>query len=384
MVPTNSNRIRMPRLARLLLTFAAGLMMSPSCSHAADIRIGMLVDEFGINADLGKDYIAGARTYFDHVNARGGINGRKLSLVVKDDGGNAATAVNLTRDFIDKEKVDLLFGYIGDDSIVQLSRDPTFRNAGIALFAPLSGAEVGNAGDNIIFVRPSYKDEVRHIIQHFSQLYVNQFVVVHIDTGFGVELAKEIKAQLQARNKQLNGTFAVSPSLSGLDTVVRSVIKSQAQVVIVAADTIATAEFVKRMRILETGTNIVGLSMVNHRTLLELAKADAAAGTMLTQVVPNPLASTTRLQSEHLSLMAKYRDEPPSHLTLEGFMAAKALVRALGMTGGDLNRTNIAKSLAQGKRLDLEGMTISFDKANDRGSRFVDIAYLRKSGRLVQ
>jgi ABC-type branched-subunit amino acid transport system substrate-binding protein len=372
-------------VVRLLSPFVlTALLLSPSCSRAADIRIGMLIDEFGINADLGKDYIAGARTYFDHINSRGGINGRKITLVVKDDGGNAANAVSLTREFIDKEKVDLLFGYIGDDSIAQVAKDAAFRNSGIALFAPLSGMELGEAGDNIVFVRPSYNDEVRHIIQHFSQLFLSQFVVVHVDTNFGTALAREVRAQLQARNKQLAGTFSFPPSLAGLDGVVKSVIKSQAQVVIIAGDTIATAEFVKKMRALETGTNIVGLSLVNHRTLMELAKADAAAGTMLTQVVPNPLANTTRLQSEHLSLMAKYRDEPPSHLTLEGFMAAKALVRALGMVAGDLNRTTIAKTLAGSRRLDLEGMTLAFDKANDRGSRFVDIAYLRKTGRLVQ
>jgi ABC-type branched-subunit amino acid transport system substrate-binding protein len=358
--------------------------MIPSCSQAADLRIGMLIDEFGINADLGKDYIAGARTYFDHINSRGGINGRKITLVVKDDGGIAANAVSLTHEFIDKEKVDLLFGYIGDESLVQVSRDSGFRGAGIALFAPLSGLEIGDAGDGIVFVRPSYKDEVRHIIQHFSQLYLSQFVVVHVDNPFGLELAREVREQLQARNKQLTGTLALAPSLAGLDSVVKNVIALKSQVVIVAADTIATAEFVKRIRLRETGTNIVGLSLVNHRTLLELAKADAAAGTMLTQVVPNPLASTTKLQKEHLSLMAKFRDEPPSHLTLEGFMAAKGLVRALGMINGELNRANIAKSLAANKRLDLEGMSLAFDKANDRGSRFVDISYLRKSGRLVQ
>ena len=65
-------------------------------------------------------------------------------------------------------------------------------------------------------------------------------------------------------------------------------------------------------------------------------------------------------------------------------MAAKALVKALGKIGGDINRTSIANVLAGSKRFDLEGMTLAFSTSNDRGSHFVDIAYLRKSGRLVQ
>ncbi len=63
---------------------------------------------------------------------------------------------------------------------------------------------------------------------------------------------------------------------------------------------------------------------------------------MITQVVPNPLVSAANLQTEHLAMMAKYRDEPPSHLTLEGFMAAKGLVKVMERINGDINRSTIA------------------------------------------
>ena len=45
---------------------------------AADLRIGIVLDQNGITADAGRDYIAGARTWFDHINAAGGINGRRI------------------------------------------------------------------------------------------------------------------------------------------------------------------------------------------------------------------------------------------------------------------------------------------------------------------
>ena len=105
---------------------------------------------------------------------------------------------------------------------------------------------------------------------------------------------------------------------------------------------------------------------------------------MFTQVVPHPDANTTKLQFEHRTLMKKYRDEPPSHVTLEGFLAAKGLVRALERSGRDLSRANIAASLSGEKRFDLEGMTLVFTSKSDRGSNFVDLTFLRKSGALVQ
>ncbi len=48
-----------------------------------------------------------------------------------------------------------------------------------------------------------YKDEVRHIVQHFSQLYLSQFAVVHMNNSFGAGLAAEVANELKTRNLQL-------------------------------------------------------------------------------------------------------------------------------------------------------------------------------------
>jgi ABC-type branched-subunit amino acid transport system substrate-binding protein len=351
---------------------------------SADIRIGALIDEFGVSADLGKDYLAGARTYFDHVNANGGVNGRKISLVVKNDGGDAKETVRLTHEFIEKDHVDVLFGYIGDEGIQAVAADPLFKSSRTLLYAPLSGADIGSSQDTIFFVRPSYRDEARHIVQHFTLLGSNNFVTVATPNKFGTTLANEVSEQLKSRGLALAGRFGLSTDLKSVDVVVRNVLNAKPQVVVIAADTIATAEFLKRFRVHDKGTNVVAFSTVNHRTLLEIAKPEFATSTLLTQVVPHPDQGGTKLQNEHRTLMAKYRDEPPSHLTLEGFMAAKGLVKALESAGRDLSRPAILAALAGEKRFDLGGMTLVYSPRSDRGSNFVDIAFLRRNGRLVQ
>ena len=355
-----------------------------SGAYAADIRVGVVLDQNGINADTGRDYIAGARTWFDHVNATGGVNGRRIQVILKDDEGAPANAVKLTRDLIDQDKVDALFGYVGDDSLSAVAEDARFRASRTVLFAPLSGADIGSAVDAIVFVRPSYKEEVRHAIRHFGQLSVSRFTVVFADNNFGRSLSAEIRTQLGSDGRKPIAEIAIPLSLGGLGNIARDVLAQKPQVIVVAADTITTAEFVKKVRSLDINAQIVALSTVNHRTLMELAKADFATGTMITQVVPNPLSRVTKLQNDHLNLLAKYRDEPPSHLTLEGFLAAKAFVKLLERTGRELNRASITAAVTGSPRYDLDGMTISFGGKNDRGSRFVDIAYLRKSGTMLQ
>ena len=242
--------------------------------------------------------------------------------------------------------------------------------------------------DHVFFLCPSYRDEVNHILQHFSLLGNKTFAVVSSLDSFGDEMAAVLADQLKARQLSAVGNFSLSKRLNNLDNVARDVLKLKPQVVVVAADTIAMAEFLKKFRALDRGINVVGFSTVNHRTLIEIAKPEFAVGTMLTQVVPHPQSNDTRVQSDHRAMMKKFRDEPPSHLTLEGFIAAKGLVRALERaqerTGRVVNRASIAAALAGTKQFDLDGITISFTSENDRGSKFVDLAYLRKSGSLVQ
>jgi len=375
----------------LVLLFILSNFFCSALGFAAstdDIRIGSVVDQSGLQSDVSRDYLAGARTYFDHINSIGGVNGRKISLIVKDDEGVPANTVRLTRELIDDNRVDALFGYVGDDGVEAVAKDAVFKAAKITLYAPLSGASIGASPDHVYFLRPTYRDEVSHILQHFSHLGNKTFVVVNSLDSFGDAMATTLADQLKSRQLNAVGKFSLSMRLDNVANVARDVLKLKPQVVVIASDTIAMAEFLKKFRALDRGTNVVGFSTVNHRTLIEIAKPEFAAGTMLTQVVPHPQANDTRVQSEHRTMMKKFRDEPPSHLTLEGFLAAKGLVRALERaqerSGRAVNRISIAAALAGTKQFDLDGITLSFTPENDRGSKFIDLAYLRKSGALVQ
>lgn len=367
-----------------ILVFALISTGVAGAANGQEIRIGNIADQNGINADVARDYLAGARTYFDYVNAGGGINGRKIVAIEKDDNGQAANTVRLTRELIEKDRADVLFGYIGDEGLRALAGDAFFKSSGITLYAPLSGAEVGKASDRIYFVRPTYREEAKYIVQHFALLGSKNFAVVASANPLGTSLANQLDDELKARGLGAATRFNLGTDLKNVEAINREVTMLKPQVVVMAADTISMAEFLKRFRVLDKGTNVVGFSTVNHRTLLEIAQPDFAVSTLITQVVPNPLASNTRLQTEHRMLMAKFRDEPPSHLTLEGFLAAKGLVRALERAGKDISRSNIAAALSGDKRYDLDGMTLVFTRTNDRGSHFVDLSYLRRDGKLVQ
>jgi branched-chain amino acid transport system substrate-binding protein len=373
---------QLAKRATLNLAFILGAIL-PIQSFAKDIRIGIATDQSSANADVGRDYLAGARTYFDHINTSGGINGRKITVVVKDDEGDAAGTVRATRELIEVERVDVLFGYVGDEGISALAVDPVFNASRITLFAPLAGVELKGARNNIVFMRPTYRDEASYIVEHFRALGNASFAIVATDNSIGAALDGEAARALGEKGNTTVTRIKLSTDLKNVDSVIRAITQAKAQVIIMAADTISMAGFLRKFRENDKGSNVVGFSTINHRTLIELAKPDFAMSTVLTQVVPHPGANDTKLQTEHSALMKRYRDEPPSHVTLEGFAAAKALVRALERSR-DTSRAAIFASFAGEKSFNLEGLTLVYATNDRRGSTFVDLAFLRKNGQLVQ
>lgn len=87
---------------------AAGmLLLAPTASSLAQetIKIGFVAALTGPAADLGRPTRDGALLYIDALNASGGVNGKKIELVIFDDESNPARAVTGVRKMIDSDKV---------------------------------------------------------------------------------------------------------------------------------------------------------------------------------------------------------------------------------------------------------------------------------------
>jgi ABC-type branched-subunit amino acid transport system substrate-binding protein len=70
-------------------------------------------------------------------------------------------------------------------------------------------------------------------------------------------------------------------------------------------------------------------------------------------------------------------------VTLEGFIAAKSFVSAISKANA-ATRPAILAALSGERRFDVGGITLVFTGKDDRGSKFVELAFLRRSGKLIQ
>lgn len=366
-----------------MLPLLAAVFLASFPAAARDIVIGQSIDISGPLGYIGKDYLAGAKVYFDYVNSNGGVHGQKIVHLAVDNEGSAEKSSRISRNFLSRQKVDILFGYFGEGSTEEVLHSAEFRSSHVPLVAPLSGIDARDGAGNVFFVRPSYAGEAKKLVSHFIHLGISRFAAVYAANAYGTAALAAVEEELGSRRMGLVGKYPVGQDGNGLDAAIKATLASKPQATVVILETLPAAQFVKAYRKQDAGAYIFGLSQINHETLFEIAGQDLAAGVMISQVVPNPSNRALPIVAEHEKIMKIYRDEAPSHLSLEGFIAAKMLVNALRKVDKGFTPAQLAAALKDMKSTDIGGYHLDFSALRNRGSNYVDINVISRNGRLL-
>lgn len=369
------------RLLRFVFAASAILLMPPTAALAEDantIVVGQAIDLSSPNANIGRDYVAGIKTYFDALNANGGVNGKRIRYVVKDDQGIPAVAVKMATELIERDQADFLLGGVGDNVAQAVLNAPAFTRSNLVLYAPLVDALDINT-PRILYWRPGYTQEIRHILGHFGQLGMKDVAVAYQDTVAAQSAFQKLSAEIRSRGLSLTGTVRISGIEGRNDPKeIARLAATRPGFVIVIADTFGTAFFLKEFRKSAPQTFVAGTSLINLETLREIAGARAVEWTVFSQVVSNPAAGKTPIQLEHMNMIRKYRDEPASSLTFEGFVVAKTLVKAIQRIKRPA-RAVLQELMTQDTTIDLGGMAVSSSPKDNHLSAYLDIALFKKN-----
>ena len=192
---TRTNRRKLA-LTSAVLAVAAMTASSLPAQAASDpglttttIKLGITVPLTGI-ASPGYNKIPGAmKAYFDYVNANGGVNGRKITLVVKDDQYIPTTAVAKANELILKDKVFALVGTLGTASTKAISASTQLAKRGIpSLFVNtgFSGFADKKAYPTTFSILPSYQMEAKIMGKFLKDKYADKkLALIYQDDDFG-------------------------------------------------------------------------------------------------------------------------------------------------------------------------------------------------------
>lgn len=362
----------------LLLVLGAGRVL------AADIVVGQAVPLSGTLASTGKEMVLGAKIYFDSVNAQGGIGGRRIKHVVKDDGYKTDETVRLTKELIDKDKAVGLIGYAGTGNIAELLKQGVLAAGNVPLVAPYPGGEPLRKPYNpyIFHIRAGYADEAERMVDQFTSVGLNRVAVFYQNDAFGLAGLAGVEAALAKRNLKLAAQGSYEKGSEDVAKAVTSINQGAPQAIVMIAVMRPAAAFVREYRRQDSGAQIFSISVINGPDLFTLAGGTVARGVGITQVVPSPVRGTQKVVVEYREALRKYAPQAqPSYTSFEEYLGAKVLVEGLKRIKGEISPEALLKAL-ETVDTDLGGFKVRFSPNNRIGSSYIDVTLLRGDGQL--
>lgn len=349
---------------------------------ATEIHLVASVDLSGPVAAQCQVGFAGARIYFEELNASGGIHGRRISLELEDDGFNPSRTKENIRRVEDTKSALAIFGVVGD---AQASAAiPICERARLPLFAPISGDPALRGSDSryTYFLRCSYEAEAQRLLQHAATLGHRKLAVAFQNDGFG-ESMRDILETLRVDSVRVHKSFGLDghgESVKGRLTALGS---EGVTGICVAAVGSAFTDFVRACRASTSSAfQIYGFSLVSPQDIYK-ELGQMGRGVVLAQCVPALSRISIPVVSEYRSLHVKAAlDFPANAFTFEGFLMAKVFSEAIRRAGRGLNRATLLAALDTMGTFDVGGVRLSSGPASKSGSSYADIAVIDASGRL--
>jgi ABC-type branched-subunit amino acid transport system substrate-binding protein len=347
------------------------------------ITLGQSTSLTGPLADLGQDVLRGAKVYFNALNAKGGINGRTIALVSKDDAYDPKKTLENVEAFIANDNTFALFGTFGTANNEALL--PIARKAGIPVLTPYSGAPSirSKSIDGVFNLRASYADEVERLVDHLNTVGIKKIAVAYQNNAFGKEVlagALEIMARRKIKPELM---VSVDSSASDAPAAAEKLLGSQPEAVLLALAGKPAVDTIKNINHRRRGMAIYALSVLATPSNLRALGSDGT-GVAITQVVPYPMNAALPIVREYQQAMTAAGNADFSHLSLEGYINAKIVTEGLRRAGRNPTRSGLVTAMDGISNFNLGGLVVTFGQGSNSGSRFVELTMVNAQGKLIK
>lgn len=347
------------------------------------IVLGQSAALSGPLGDLGKELLKGAKVYFDGLNARGGVNGRKIVLNARDDVYDVKKTLENVEGMIAAGDTFALFGPLGTPNNEALI--PIAQKAGMPVLMPFTGAPSIRKPElkGVFNVRASYADEAEKLIQHLTTIGFKSIAIAYQNNRFGKEVLAAAVAALDQRKLKAVATASIENDASDAPGAIVKLLQGQPDALLLGLAGKPTIEAIKEVNKTRRGLQMYALSVLATAANLQTLGRDGI-GIAISQVVPFPNNSVMPLVRDYQNAMKSAGIQDYSHLSLEGYLNARVLVEGLRRAGRNLTREALVSALNGLRNLDLGGLEISFGNGAASASRFVELTVINSQGKLVK
>lgn len=360
----------------LLRVAAAGAVLSLPVGVLAQgnapFKIGTILSVTGPGAFLGDHMKRGMELAIEEINAKGGINGRKIEWVFYDAETQSTKAVTSTRRLIEQDKVDIIVGG-GNASGLALAMVPLVEKAGVPFISTEGSMAIVNPiADRKWTFKSTIDDDqiLERAADSFAKRGITSIALLADSSGFG-QSAKEQLEKIAPRRKLkvLYETF--NPADTDMTAQLTRIKASDAKAIICWTITPAGVVFLKQARQLGLGDRVLmhSYGFVDDRYMKQAE--GAAEGIDLMSVkfpVGNDLPANDPRRARISELTVKYVQRfklAPNQFVAQTYDAIYLAAEALKAGGKD--RAKIRNALENIKNYPGVGGTFNFSPTRHSG-----------------
>jgi branched-chain amino acid transport system substrate-binding protein len=301
-----------------------------------EITLGMHTDLSGVAATYGVSSSNGVKMRFDEINAAGGINGRKINVIIEDQAYQVPKAVQACNKLINRDNVFAFVASLGTPMNNACFKDQLA--AGVPNLFPLSAARsMFEPYDRLKFYgAASYVDQIRSAVSYFvSKKDKKAICVMYQDTDFGKEILVGAETQAKQLGIKIAATSAHKPTDQDFTASLTNLKTAGCDLVLmgtIVRDTIIPYGAARKMG--WTDVDFVGSAATYDSVVGAAPGMDGFYGMGLTEM-PYADSSVEAVRKFVAAYKAKYNVDPNIG-AVYGYVAADLTATGLKNAGADL------------------------------------------------
>ena len=370
-----------PRISRrhaLGGTAAWMLGGTSTLAHAQDraILIGQSVPLTGPVAGAFLGPLAGQQLAIDALNKKGGVGGRPIRLLIRDDAYDTERTVKNVHELVENDKVVALTGLGSTAGVGALL--PYLAEKRMPLVGALTGAHVLRLKPHPTFftTQASYKDEVEQAFRTLATIRLSEIGVALQDNPFGQSMQPVIEATAKAVGLTVSKVAPLAVDGSNALAAVADLAAANPKAVYLVAVGPSVAAFVKAAKA-QLNVPVYTLSVAAS---VVTALGPEARGLAMTQIVPYPwrLVDPMARDFHQLASTAKV---PVNYSSYAGYLIARFFIEALQRASPTITSESIIKSIQGIRNWSLGGNLLNFGPDRFHGSSWAEITIVDGEGK---
>jgi branched-chain amino acid transport system substrate-binding protein len=197
---------------------AAGMVMALGSAHAqSTLKIGE-INSYKAQAAFLDPYKKGMELAVEEINAAGGVDGRKIELITRDDNANPGDAVRLAEELVSREKIDVLVGAFLSNIGLALTDFAKQKKFFYLAGEPLTDKITWQGGNHYTFrLRPGTYMQAAMLVPDAVKLKKKRWAIVYPNYEYGQSAVAAFKNLMKAAQPDVEFVAEQAPPLGKLD-----------------------------------------------------------------------------------------------------------------------------------------------------------------------